>query len=158
MTTELKCRCKNCGHEWTDVISPYVGELHHVPKCPACDPEKIAFLERQEALKQNATFGIGGSNVSKAVDKTDRILREDYGVTNWKDKIEVGEPAAIPVQNELTKLMDKMPSDQATQMLSGMQALTRAERQAGHGNVTDLHRASVDLGITRPTYQKPGVK
>ncbi len=59
-----------------------------LPECPAC-----SILTRPGA-QVPAGFSIGSSK-SKAMDLTQKIVEEDYGMSNMKDNLRVGDVAAM---------------------------------------------------------------
>lgn len=59
------------------------------PVCPNPDCDKVLEWRPQG-------FAIGGSNAAKAVDHTQKIMEEDYGLTNFRDNTRPGDTAIIP--------------------------------------------------------------
>jgi hypothetical protein len=74
--------CDDCGNEWE--VSCAADDP--APDCPTCT--KILDWRPK-------SFAIGGSNASKAVDYTQNIMEQDYGLTNFRDSAVEGESAAI---------------------------------------------------------------
>ena len=100
-------RCGICGTEYSKTCK---APPKHDPPCPntGCeDKAKIAEMEKQIAnLTRMLESGvppaqIGHKVVVKAVDETAKIVMEDYGLTNLKDRVGPGEavaPALPPKQ------------------------------------------------------------
>jgi len=58
------------------------------PPCPNPDCDKVLEWRPQ-------SFAIGGSHAGKAVDLTQSIMEQDYGLTNFKDNARTGDTAII---------------------------------------------------------------
>ena len=114
MAYRMKFRCPeaSCRHLFTLVLEIGDDLPEHCPKCgiftgedPAAEPNLIS---------------IGGSNEAKTVDNlyreveaTSQYRAEAAGdpslkITNMRDHIKVGEAAAMPVQNMITKTAEQL--------------------------------------------------
>ena len=63
-------QCPDCFHRW-EVECEWDAP---VPSCAACDAREV---------NQEFRVNVGGSNASRAVALTEKIMREDYGVANY---------------------------------------------------------------------------
>ena len=74
--------CDDCNSVWE--VEQAMDDPH--PDCPTCS--KVLEWRPQ-------SFNIGGSTVSKGVDYAQKIMEEDYGLTNFKDNVKPGEVGAV---------------------------------------------------------------
>lgn len=90
-------QCNDCGTMFDVTCAPDDGD----PDCPKCS---IPLEWRPQR------FAIGGSTTSKAVDLTQKVLEEDYGVTNFNDQQREGDiafkgrPKTADERNAIEKL------------------------------------------------------
>jgi hypothetical protein len=100
--------CKDCDalfevqHDSGD--EPY-------PDCPKC--EKVLDW-------RPIGFAIGGTNKGKAMDYTQKVLEQDYGLTDFKDNTREGEsvikmPVETTAQREVRELVEKEVAKNALQ-------------------------------------------
>ena len=74
--------CDDCDSIWE--VEQAMDDPH--PECPTCS--KVLDWRPQ-------SFNIGGSVEAKAVKHAHRIMEEDYGLTNFKDNVQIGETGAV---------------------------------------------------------------
>lgn len=82
--------CDSCNYEWTHF---HLQREEAYPDCPSCAAAEPASIP--------TTFAITGVK-SKAIDYTQRMVEEDYGMTNMRDNMREGDVAAMapaPVQS-----------------------------------------------------------
>jgi len=93
-------RCDDCELEWTVT---HANSSEPYPDCPKC-------LEKAEW--QPVGFSITGDK-AKNVDTTYKILEEDYGLTNYKDKTYEGETGIIldKPQKEMVQMEAQLLKD-----------------------------------------------
>ena len=93
-------RCEVCGHEYSKVAK---ARPKHDPACPhkgCADRAVIAQQAREiENLKRMLESGvppaqIGHKTITKAIDATASIVMEDYGKTDLRDNLRVGDTMA----------------------------------------------------------------
>lgn len=98
--------CDSCNYEWTSL---HLSREEPYPDCPSCATAEPASIP--------TSFSITGIK-SKAIDYTQRMAEEDYGLTNFRDNMREGDVAAMappPVQEReaqaLTMAMKEMSPD-----------------------------------------------
>ena len=77
--------CEDCEQVFTVECGPNDPD----PSCPNPDCNKVLEWRPQ-------SFAIGGSNVGKAAALTQKIMEEDYGLSNFRDNVKEGETAIVP--------------------------------------------------------------
>ena len=95
-------RCDDCGEVFDVTCESNDGD----PDCPQCS--KVLQWQPQR-------FAIGGSNIGKAADVTQRVLEADYGLTNFSDNLREGDVAAkTPARSrEEREAMERVERDAA---------------------------------------------
>ena len=93
-------RCNAC-HAIARIFEE-VGETA-LTSCPACDSEDIVYRG-----KISYDIPTGSHTKNKCVDKTAEIVMTDYGMTNLKDNVRVGENMAPKLTPRLQTAADNM--------------------------------------------------
>lgn len=91
MKFRITYACKVCGHQWRKVVSDLSADD---PPCPnlACGAAQTNI--GMDYTSNRAPAAVGMSNSTKAIDETARIVQEDYGYTNLRDDVRLGETMA----------------------------------------------------------------
>jgi hypothetical protein len=100
---KVKIRCLQCDHVYVRTLKSLSQADPPCPKCKTAAKEAPGIdFEGQRAP------AIGGSVISKAIDETAQIVMEDYGLTNLRDDVRVGETMAPKLPPAQQAMADNM--------------------------------------------------
>lgn len=134
-----KYRCTDCKHEW---VNHCIDKTIPTESCPECE-RATKHKERPKDYSLN-------KNVSKAVDYTYRMAEDQYGLSDMKDRVEMGETAAI-VKNDITKVMDQRGGFYGTQGQSTNQVMSGRTSAMDMASAARIERMT--QGISDPVQQ-----
>lgn len=124
---KVTCRCRSCGYKWSRIVTNY-----NQPDPPCPRPTK--FDEAGEVIEtcgadqrprgidltlNKAPASIGGNLAVKAIDETANIVMRDYGMTDMRDDVRVGESAAPKLHPTQQKMADGFFSGGASKRRMG---------------------------------------
>lgn len=137
-----KYHCKACGHKWDG--------LHYKREEPAYDCPKCAAQPQVTGAYKPQVFGMK-TNRSRAMDMTQKILEEDYGMTDMKDNLREGDIAA-KVDNQVAKAAQNMggifqggaaPGGiPVEQLMAGAKQYTAQSNKEGRNPMNMFHSAA----------------
>lgn len=92
----LTLRCLECDHKFKRIVTTLDQPD---PPCPKC--KKKARKPRGMDFNSTRAPSVGGSIMTQAIDETSRIVMQDHGMTNLRDRLREGEimaPSLPPAQ------------------------------------------------------------
>ena len=101
----VRWACPECDHRWSKTLKSIPK---NDPPCPSPRCVDARRIREQDAKidnltqmlrQQSAPARIGANVTVKAVDATANIVMEDYGMTNLRDGVRVGESVAPKLDN-----------------------------------------------------------
>lgn len=156
----VQWRCNGCDK----VSDTIVSDLAKVPdNCPACK-RKIGRMRVGPETQEYRRDVLRPGNVNtKAVDMTAEIVMKDYGMTDLKDQVRVGESSAPKLAPKLQAQADNMFSGNKAKrgMLPpnaramGQAAIRGAYARPAIDPIAAVHRAKHQVATTYITEGKP---
>lgn len=107
MPVTRRYACNECDHEW---VFLHLSRDEPYPECPKC--------EAMAASSLPTMFAINGVK-SKAIDFTQKMAEESYGLTNFHDNMREGDVAAMappPIQTAEAEALTMAMKEMAPEM------------------------------------------
>lgn len=181
MPYEAKYNCSDCNHAF--IVITESRPRGRCPSCPECKKNdyptlrsstKTSRVYTQEELDANTKHIIDnqiaptivGSNFTKAMDMTAKMVMQDYGMTNLKDNLRPGDAmvpkldgrdvSGIQLEDRVTQVFKPQKNNViGTQAASNLNSALMSQVQAGkfknYGGANDVVARQQESGIRVPT-------
>lgn len=154
-----KCESVSCGERFACSQWSESGEAVTPKSCPVCGHEKVKFLETTAPRKITEH----AQHVNKAVDITAETTMHNYGMTDLKDNVGMGETMAPSLRPDLQKQADSFFSgkgvhsrnNELNNQVGNIMRAQGARAMAGHTNFQKTPEAGI-INSIRDT--SPGFK
>jgi hypothetical protein len=127
-------RCDDCGEVFDVTCESNDGD----PDCPQCSKVLVWQPER---------FAIGGSNIGKAADVTQRIIENDFGLSNFNDSMREGDVAyKEPVRaRDEREVIERVQADAAALAATPAQLVPQVQQFWSGAHPAQLNVAAAAL-------------
>lgn len=170
MRYKITCRCRACGHRWSRITKDPESPDPPCPRVTRYDEDgkplstcgtEVTPVGLDLSLNK-APAAIGGNIHIKAIDETQKIVTEDYGLSDIRSDVRIGESAApklAPQQQAMADAFFNGGRKQAAPAgMTGNINLARHARAAMSGALSDAHAESASIGAVHRNKLRPPVR